>query len=123
MTRIRNHYLVSILSVLGGLGFKNVSQQVLVEAWQSKGGTCDDIFFLHLDTLRQYSFVETNEVDDGLITFSSTLSDATPEPFVSQDSAVEPTLWLEKMLNPKPENDKLLSMTHGGVEFLNRYGR
>ena len=97
VSRIRNQYLLSILSLLVEIGAKEVSSLVMVEAWQAKGRQCDEIFFMHFDVLGTYRFI-------------------------SQTGAVDAVLGLDQLLAFDVDRDRLVSITHEGREFLHRYG-
>lgn len=83
--------------MLTQLGAKDVSGVVLVEAWKERGRECDDVFFMHLDVLGSYHFVE-------------------------QSSKPQPQLSAEQLLAFNAEQDYLLSVTHSGREFLHQFG-
>jgi len=83
--------------VLTQLGAQDVSSAVLVEAWKDRGRECDDIFFMHLDVLGNYHFVE-------------------------QSSKPQPLLSAEQLLLFNTEQDYLLTITHSGREFLHQFG-
>lgn len=96
-SRIRNQYLLSILSLLNELGAKNISSTVMVEAWQAKGRECNDVFFMHYDVLSTYRFIVQTNADELVVGF-------------------------DKLLELSMEQDSLVSITHEGREFLDRYG-
>jgi len=95
--RIKNQYLLSILSLVAGLGTKNVSSALLVETWKSKGRPCDDNFFMHFDVLHTYRFLEPS---------------GEPEKLMN----------IDQLLQFTTEQDRLVSITHEGQEFLDRFG-
>lgn len=69
----------------------------MVEAWKDLGRECDDIFFLHLDVLGSYHFVE-------------------------QSTPPQSLLSTEQLLSFSTEQDYLLTVTHSGREFLHQFG-
>lgn len=95
--RVRNQYLLSILSLATQLGEQNVSTALLVEAWKERGRVCDENFFMHFDVLHEYQFIKSIAGDEQL-------------------------LDLDQMLSFNSEQDRLISITHAGREFLERYG-
>jgi len=97
--RIRNQYLLSILSMVIRLGAKNVSSTLLVEAWKNNGRQCDDVFFMHFDVLHNYQFLEPAGLGE-----------------------TERPVDMETLLDFSDEQDRLISITHDGREFLHRYG-
>jgi len=95
--RVRNQYLLSILSLVTQLGALNVSSSVLVEAWKEKGRPCDDNFFMHFEVLHRYQFLTQAAHSDQLLN-------------------------MEQLLDFTTEQDKFVSITHAGREFLHRFG-
>jgi len=95
--RVRNQYLLSILSLATQLGEQNVSTQLLVEAWKGHGRACDENFFMHFDVLSEYKFLTASSKD-------------------------EQVLSLDEVLRFGGEQDQFVSVTHAGREFLDRYG-
>ncbi len=95
--RVRNQYLMAILSSVVGLGSKNIAEADIIERWQSRDYIVDDIFFLHYDVLFSYGFM------------SATSDEVLHQSF----SALLEGLQADK---------KRISITHEGREFLDRYG-
>lgn len=96
--RIRNQYLLGILSVVTELGARDVSTALVVEAWKAKGRVCDEQFFMHFDVLCNYQFLK-------------------------QTSATEQMLDMKQLLEFSAEQDSLISVTHEGQAFFDRYSR
>ena len=86
-----------MLRAIRSMGAKRVSSKLLVENWVAQGKHCDDVFFLHFDMLLNYGFVKQQTVTEGALT-------------------------LDELLDFTQEQDSLLSITHEGLEFLDRYG-
>jgi len=95
--RIKNQYLLGILSVVTELGARNVSLKLVVEAWTAKGRVCDDQFFLHFDVLCSYRFLK-------------------------QTCSQESPLGIDQLLEFSAEQDYLVTITHEGQAFFERYG-
>ena len=95
--RIQNQYLLSILSLVTQLGAQNVSSVLLVEAWKNRGRSCDDNFFMHFDVLHNYQFLKPTNENNKLV-------------------------GLEELLSITSGEDRFVSITHEGQEFLHRYG-
>lgn len=95
--RIKNQYLISILSLVTTLGSRNVSCLLMTEAWRDRGRTCDDIFFMHFDVLFNYEFLEKNRMQENV-------------------------LGMEVLLKSDQPLDYQFSITEAGREFLHRYG-
>jgi len=95
--RIRNQYLLGILSVITELGARDVSAKLVVEAWKAKGRVCDEQFFLHFDALCNYKFLVLTCTEQKL-------------------------LDIEKLLEFSAEQDNLVTITHEGQAFFERYG-
>jgi len=74
-----------------------VSAALVVEAWKAKGRVCDEQFFLHFDALRSYQFLV-------------------------QTCNEEEVLGIEKLLEFSAEQDNLVTITHEGQAFFERYG-
>jgi len=74
-----------------------VSSKLVVESWVAQGKRCDDVFFLHFDMLLNYGFVK-------------------------QQAITENALTLDELMSFSQEHDNLVSITHEGLEFLDRYG-
>jgi len=83
--------------VITELGARNVSAKLVVEAWKAKGRVCDEQFFMHFDVLCSYQFLK-------------------------QTYHEEPVLGIEQLLEFSAEQDNLVSITHEGHAFLERYG-
>jgi len=96
ISRIRNQYLLAILSVITELGARDVSTALVVEAWLAKNRVCDEIFFMHFDVLHSYRFLK-------------------------QSSSEEQLLSLEQLLAFTADQDRLGSITHEGQSFFERY--
>ncbi|MBX2823948.1 MAG: hypothetical protein KTR33_04400 [Gammaproteobacteria bacterium] len=94
--RIRNQYLLKILSLVVRLGRKNVSARVLVEAWKGSGRMVDDIFFLHFDVLFEYQFLKGSSATELAGDFNA---------LISNEAAL----------------DIQVSITRNGEDFLQRY--
>jgi hypothetical protein len=86
-----------VLRAIRALGANRVSSKLVVENWVAQGKHCDDVFFLHFDMLLNYGFVK-------------------------QQTITENALTLDELLAFNQEHDSLLSITHEGLEFLDRYG-
>lgn len=69
----------------------------MVEAWKAKGRVCDDQFFMHFDMLCSYQFLKQTCVE-------------------------EQVLGIEKLLEFSVEQDSLVTITHEGQAFFERYG-
>ena len=95
--RIKNQYLIAVLSLIIELGAKRVSSANLVQAWRNKGRLCDDVFFLHYDTLFSYRFLKKEQVQEQLVA-------------------------LDELLRAETVQDYQFSITDEGLEFLHRYG-
>ncbi len=79
------------------LGVQDVSTALVVEAWKAKGRVCDEQFFMHFDVLCSYQFLK-------------------------QTRAEEELLGIEQLMEFSSEQDKLVSITHEGQAFFERYG-
>lgn len=88
--------MLGILSVIHELGARDVSMTLVVEAWKAKSRLCDEQFFMHFDVLCNYQFLTQ-----------------------SRDEAV---LGMEQLLKFSTEQDCLVSITHEGHAFFERYG-
>jgi len=95
--RIKNQYLMSILSLVMRLGARNVSSLLVAEAWRDGGRTCDDVFFMHFDVLFSYHFLEKVKSQDLVVGF-------------------------EALMQTERAKDFQISITDDGREFLHRYG-
>jgi len=74
-----------------------VSSVLLVEAWKGRGRPVDDNFFMHFDVLHHYQFLKPNEQIDNVV-------------------------GLEQLLEVTGDQDRFVSVTHEGQEFLQRFG-
>lgn len=79
------------------LGAHNVSSMLLVEAWKEKGRECDDVFFMHFDVLYSYQFLK-------------------------QADECDKPLGLEQLLTLSGDQDRFITITDEGREFLHRFG-
>lgn len=79
------------------LGVQNVSSVLLVEAWKSLGRPCDDNFFMHFDVLYNYQFLKSSGEVGRLVS-------------------------VEQLLQLSAVQDRFVSITHEGQEFLHRFG-
>jgi len=95
--RIRNRYLVSILSVVAELGSRDVSTALVVEAWKAKGRVCDEQFFMHFDILCSYRFL-------------------------NQTHSKQQVAEFKQRLEFSAEWNSLVTITHEGQAFSERYG-
>jgi len=84
--------------VVTELGARDVSVKLVVEAWKAKGRVCDDQFFMHFDVLCSYRFLK-------------------------QTSGHESPLGIDQLLEFSVEQDFLVTITHEGQAFFERYGR
>lgn len=78
------------------LGARDVSTALIVEAWKAKGGVCDEQFFMHLDILHSYQFLTSSNSE-------------------------EKVLGIEQLLEFSAEQDSLVTITHEGQAFYERY--
>lgn len=101
VVRIRNQYLLAILASVIGLGTQKISEQALVDQWKLRDHSVDDIFFMHYDILFDYGFLERHENGDN--------DSSSPESF-------------RAMIKSFQRHSVLISVTHEGQEFLDRYG-
>jgi len=83
--------------VITELGARDVSTALIVEAWRAKGRQCDEQFFMHFDVLCSYQFLK-------------------------QTCGAEQVLGMEQLLEFSAEQDNLVSITHEGQAFFERYG-
>ncbi len=99
--RIRNQTLLQLLRVVVRLGSSDVSSRLFVEACRESGLTVNEVHFLHFETLFDYGFLNY-VVDEADVTKST-------QPFD-----------IQRLLDKSW--DRQFSLTHSGLEFLNRYG-
>lgn len=94
--RIKNQYLIGILSVVTELGASNVSTALVVKTWKAKGRLCDEQFFMHFDVLCSYQFLKQN--------------------------CCEKVRSFEQLLDFPTGQDSLVTITQEGQAFVERYG-
>ena len=78
------------------LGARDVSTALIVEAWKAKGGVCDEQFFMHFDILHSYQFLTSSNSE-------------------------EKPLSIDQLLEFSAERDSLVTITHEGQTFFERY--
>jgi len=81
--------------VVTELGVRDVSTALVVEAWKAKGRSCDEQFFMHFDVLCSYQFL--------------------------RQSYDEEVRGFEQLLEFSTERDSLVTITHEGQAFVERY--
>jgi len=113
---------MSILAQVTSLGGRGVSCKLLIESWQSRGGICDDVFFLHFDILFNYRFLKKDN-DTKMSSTESEMAMAGKDGFnlsskYNQSSVVS---W-EALRDMETAPDYLVSISDEGMEFLHRFG-
>lgn len=73
-----------------------MSTTLIVEAWKAKGGVCDEQFFMHFDVLHSYHFLTSS-------------------------GSEEKVLGIKQLLEFSAEQDSLVTITHEGQTFFERY--
>ena len=89
--------MLSLLSLITQLGAQNVSSALIVEAWKDRGRECDELFFMHFDVLHNYQFLKPSGEGDK-------------------------PMSIQQLLEFDFEQDRFVSITHEGREFLDRFG-